>query len=124
MPPLVWWGDADPEARMTDVDRLLFLALDAYEADLCSCGHPRSEAWSPEHDPADPFHVAHYETGAPFRCFSCAERARGEKAYAKTHGEERMAGAYFVTELVPNPRLGLALAQQAPSDPEGAHAGQ
>ena len=120
----MWWGDADRDARLTDVDRLLLLALDAYEADLCHCGQPRAEAWSAEHDPADPLHVAHYETGAPFRCFSCTERARGEKEYAKAYGEDRMAGAYFVTELVPNPRLGLALAQQAPHEPEPARSGQ
>ena len=103
----MWWGDAAPGSWLTDVDRLLLKALDAYEDDLCRCGHPRAEAWSPEHDPADPDHVAKYEAGAPFRCFACTALASGEKEYAKAAGDERMAGAYFVTELVPNPRLAV-----------------
>ena len=55
----MWWGERDPGTRMTEHDRLLLQALTRYEADLCACGHPRDEAWSPDNDPANHEHVAH-----------------------------------------------------------------
>jgi hypothetical protein len=86
---------------MTEADRLILRALSAYEADLCQCGHPRAQAWSPEHDPAELGHVAHYETGPPFRCFACTALARGQAKWTEAYGADHMAGAYWVTELVP-----------------------
>ena len=96
----MWWGERDPGARVTEADRLLMRALTAYEADLCACGHPRAQAWSPEHDRHDPDHVAHYETGAPFRCFACTALAAAQKRYEQTRPDD-VPGAYWVTELVP-----------------------
>lgn len=109
MPPLVWWGHRRPGSRMTEADRRILLALHEYEAGLCACGNPRDEAWSPEHDRANPEHVSHYETGAPYRCFACTELADSKRRYTKALGEDtdRVEGAYWVTELVPR---GLTLA--------------
>ncbi|MGG5257456.1 hypothetical protein [Phycicoccus avicenniae] len=94
---------------MTDADRLILRALHEYESGLCACGHPRSESWSPEHDPANPEHVARYQTGAPYRCFACTELAKSQKRYTTQLGQDSdyADGAYWVTELVPR---GLALA--------------
>jgi len=97
----VWWGERDPGSRMTEADRLLLRALAAFEADLCRCGHPRAQAWSPDHDGANLDHVAHYETGAPFRCFACTALAKSQDRYSQAYGPEHSQGAYWVTELVP-----------------------
>lgn len=35
------------------------------------------------HDPADPNHVASYETGAPFRCLACEAKGKAQQAYSK-----------------------------------------
>jgi len=97
----VWWGERDPGTRMTEHDRLLLQALTSYEADLCACGHPRDEAWSPDNDPANHEHVAHYETGPPYRCFACTVLAKSQSNYAKAYGDDHMRGAYWVAELIP-----------------------
>ena len=104
MPPLVWWGDK-PGGRMTDADRLLFLALRAYEADLCTCGQPRSEAWSIENDRRNPNHTHYYDTGPPFYCSSCDVLDKRQRAFADSNGST--AGRYWAAQLVPR---GLALA--------------
>ena len=97
----MWWGERDPGTRMTEHDRLLLQALTRYEADLCACGHPRDEAWSPDNDPANHEHVAHYETGPPYRCFACTVLAKSQSNYAKAYGDDHMRGAYWVAELTP-----------------------
>lgn len=92
---------------MTDADRLILQALTAYDADMCSCGHPRAQAWNPDHDPADFNHKAKYETGPPFRCFACTALAKSQARYSQMYGEEHSHGAYWVTQLVPR---GMTLA--------------
>lgn len=100
----MWWGERDPGDRVTHFDRLLLLALAAYEADVCECGHPRSESMSWEHDPRNPEHTARYVAGAPFECLACGEMARAQAAYSKALGQENqehMAAMKWVAELVP-----------------------
>lgn len=97
----MWWGDRDPGGRITSADRLIIRALHRYETGLDQCGHPRSESMDPLHDPANPDHVATYQTGPPFVCLACAAIETSQAAWAKKHGEEAMAGTKWVAELVP-----------------------
>lgn len=89
---------------MTEIDRLLLRALNEYEADLCECGHPRSESMDPAHDPLDPMSVTVYRSGAPYRCLACTAVAQAQKRHANELGENNqddMAGLKFGVELVP-----------------------
>jgi hypothetical protein len=90
---------------MTEADRLLLLALDAYERNLCVCGEPRDEAWSLEHDRANPNHTAYYDARPPFVCAACSVLDAKHKAYADAGGST--AGRFWAVAPVPR---GLALA--------------
>ena len=99
----MWWGERAPGTRMTEHDRLLLLALHRHEADLCSCGHPRSESMNPDHDKDDPEGAAGYFAGEPFRCLACTELAAAQKTYADTVGPDRidaMHGLQWAVELI------------------------
>jgi hypothetical protein len=96
---------------MTEPDRLILQALARYEAGVCECGHHRSESMASEHDPSDPDHVARYVAGDPFRCLSCTELARAQKAYMKALGDDNadvIDGTKWATELVPRKRATAA----------------
>lgn len=87
---------------MTDADRLIIRALAQYESELePGCGHPRSESMDPLHDPANPDHVATYQAGAPYVCLACAAVEKAQRAWAKTYGDDQLAGTRWVAELVP-----------------------
>ena len=94
---------------MTEADRLLQRALHDYEADLCACGHPRSEAWSPDNDRANPDHTGHYEAGAPYRCFACTVKLRAQRRYGEMFGQDINDGAYWVAEWLPRGKTLAAL---------------
>ncbi|HQW74153.1 MAG TPA: hypothetical protein PLG46_08680 [Ornithinibacter sp.] len=57
---------------------------------------------NPAHDGADPEHVAHYETGAPWECLACSALARSQRRYADAYKDEAV-GLQWSVELVPNP---------------------
>jgi hypothetical protein len=54
----------------TPEDQALLMGLDMYEADLCSCGHPRSVAWHTEMD-------GWFESEG-YKCFACTARNDGK----------------------------------------------
>ena len=58
----------------------------------------------PAHDIADPDHVAHYETGAPWECLACTALARSQARWAKSYEPQDLAGLQWAVSLVPNPR--------------------
>lgn len=98
----MWWGVRDPGSRMTEHDRLLLLALGRHEADLCECGHPRSESMDPKFDKDDPEGEGGYFADAPIRCFACTARDEAQHAYAKDLGADRqhlLHGLRWTTEL-------------------------
>ena len=75
MPLSVFRGQRRPGATWTSKDRLLALALHAYEADLCSgCGQPMDDSMSEGAEDA-------YTVPAPHRCHGCTALYRGMEEY-------------------------------------------
>lgn len=89
---------------MTEADRLLWRALRDYEADLCVCGHPRSEAWDPKNQGWGPDHTGHYDTGAPFRCHACTALAKAQARYAETEPKD-VPGTHWQVVLLPRGKV-------------------
>lgn len=71
VPLSVMRGQRRPGRKWTDTDRVLALALQAYEDDLCQCGQPRTYAYDSD---AARRYKAHETT-----CHACAalDRASG-----------------------------------------------
>lgn len=57
-------------------DRALLMGLEAYEASLCVCGHPRAVAWHSEMD-------GFYDDKS-YVCHACSAKAGREVAYHST----------------------------------------
>lgn len=82
MPLSVFRGQRRPSETWTHHDRVLALALAAYEADLCSgCGQPMTESMDPDNERG-------YVAPPPHRCHACtavAERAEEYQQVPHAH---------------------------------------
>ncbi|NUP49013.1 MAG: hypothetical protein HOW97_17160 [Catenulispora sp.] len=61
----------------TDDDRDWAMALMTYEADLCTCGQPRSESMNADNEFA--------YAAEPLRCHACKAIARGSESFASAN---------------------------------------
>lgn len=66
--------ERSPADRWTHKDRLLALALQGFEDDLCECGHPRAESM-------DPANEGRYSAPAPSRCHACTAIEKKAEQY-------------------------------------------
>lgn len=99
------WRGGPRGAAWSEIDRLLYLGLRAYEDDLCRCGWPRTYTM---HDKAHG-HWSASQRGV--RCQACAASAAAEEQARKTEGK-KLAGLYFpvrpsqpMLQAMANPRL-------------------
>lgn len=96
MPVSVFRGRRRPGKKWTSTDRLLMLALQAYEDDCCpGCGQPRTYSFDPD---ARGRYKAPHAT-----CEGCASLTRADKAL----GEKKPPG--LVVYLQPDDALEYAM---------------
>lgn len=80
-----------PGDRWTVKDRLLALALQGYEDDLCECGHPRSESMDPDNE-------GRYSAPPPSRCHACTAIERRSEQYKEAKAPRALRFAAILTK--------------------------
>ena len=92
---------APPSTPVTDTDRLLALALDLYEGDLCpGCGQPRTYAHDADSE-------KHWHVPDATRCHACTAIEAKRRKYDDSSSQRAL---YFHAE----PDAGLLYAMEHP----------